>query len=202
MAGAVALFVTDTDFVPAARRAPDAEALIAAVAAHGDRAAFARLYGEFAPRVKAYLMRGGVAPGEAEDIAQEAMVRVWRRAPTFDPGKASVATWIFTIARNLRIDHLRRRARTSGESHERAEAPDDAPPADDEFDRKSRDARLRRIFGKLPPNQQRVVLLHFYEDEPHSAIARRLGLPLGTVKSRLRLAFARIRRELEESELK
>lgn len=198
MAGAAASLVTERDIAPAAVASFNAEALMADVAARGDRTAFGRLYSEFAPRLKAYLMRGGLAAGEAEDIAQEAMVRLWRKAMLFDPAKASVSTWLFAIARNLRIDHLRRRLRPEAEAAERGDEIDPGLPADESLDRKTRDARIRTIFAGLPPNQRQVVALHFYEDEPHSAIARRLNLPLGTVKSRLRLAFSRIRRELEE----
>lgn len=198
MAGAALRLVSNTEFVPPSAGSFDAELLMEAVAARGDRAAFGRLYAEYAPRLKAFLMRGGLGAVEAEDIAQEAMVRVWRKARLFDPAKASVSTWIFAIARNLRIDHLRRRSRPEADLEEREEEADLAPLADENVDRRAREARIREVFASLPPNQHEVVLLHFYEDEPHSAIAKRLNLPLGTVKSRLRLAFARIRRELEE----
>jgi RNA polymerase sigma-70 factor (ECF subfamily) len=142
-------------------------------------------------------MRVGSAPDQAEDLAQEAMVRVWRKAALYDPSKASAATWIYAIARNLRIDALRRQARPELDPNEPMILPEAEPMADDAVERRDRDKRISEVFASLPPNQQEVVALHFYEDEPHSAIARRLNLPLGTVKSRLRLAFARIRRELE-----
>jgi RNA polymerase sigma-70 factor (ECF subfamily) len=195
MAAAAQQTVTGTrPLLSAASLVP--EALMADVA-RGDRDAFSRVYSAFAPRVKAFLMRGGLSSAEAEDLAQETMVRVWRKAPLFDPAKASVGAWIFAIARNLRIDHLRRGSRLVTGAEEKEEA-DLSPLADETVDRTSREVRIRAIFASLPPNQHQVVALHFYEDEPHSAIAKRLGLPLGTVKSRLRLAFARIRRELEE----
>lgn len=198
MAGATLRLVVDTGDASAECRGLDAEPLMRAVAARADRAAFSRLYGEYAPRVKSFLMRAGLGSAEAEDIAQETMVRVWRKAQLFDPAKASVSTWIFAIARNLRIDHLRRRSKPAADLDEREDEADPAPAADETVDRRGREERIRKIFASLPPNQHQVVLLHFYEDEPHSAIAKRLNLPLGTVKSRLRLAFARIKRELEE----
>lgn len=198
MAGAALKLVTDMEFAPPSARGFDAEPLMRAVATRGDRAAFGELFSEYAPRVKAFLMRAGLTAAEAEDIAQETMVRVWRKAQLFDPAKASVSTWIFAIARNLRIDHLRRRSKPEAELDEREEEADPAPLADEDVDRRTREVRIRKIFASLPPNQHEVVLMHFYEDEPHSAIAKRLNLPLGTVKSRLRLAFARIKRELED----
>jgi RNA polymerase sigma-70 factor (ECF subfamily) len=197
MLGAAISLVPPTKFAPPAAGSPSAEDLMAEVA-RGDRAAFSRLYRGYAPRLKAYLMRGGLAAGEAEDVVQEAMVRVWRKAPLFDPAKASVGAWMFAIVRNLRIDFLRRRSRPPGDIEERTEEADTGPLADETLERKTRDARIRAVFAALPPNQHQVVVMHFIDDEPHSTIAKRLNLPLGTVKSRLRLAFARIRRELDE----
>ncbi|MEM9168451.1 MAG: sigma-70 family RNA polymerase sigma factor [Pseudomonadota bacterium] len=185
--------------VPAPGPAGDElNALLARVATHGDKEAFGRLYAHFAPRVKGYLLRIGAQSEQAEDLAQETMLKVWRKAQLFDPSKASAATWIYTIARNIRIDALRRRAKDDLPAEEPMLTPEEEPQADAVMERRQRDARIRAAFGALPPNQYDVVRLHFIEDEPHSAIAERLDLPLGTVKSRLRLAFGRIRKELGE----
>ncbi|SNT74248.1 RNA polymerase sigma-70 factor, ECF subfamily [Amphiplicatus metriothermophilus] len=170
--------------------------LLARVAASGDREAFSRLFAFFAPRVKGYLMRIGLSPDQAEDLAQDALLKVWRKARLFDPSKASAATWIYTIARNLRIDAARRLNRPLPDHEDPALLPEEEPRADVELERAQRDRRIHAAFDALPPNQRAVVMLHFYEDEPHAAIAERLDLPLGTVKSRLRLAFGRIRKEL------
>ncbi len=177
----------------------DMNALLARVASGADRAAFAALYGFFAPRVKAYLTRIGVSAGEAEDLTQEVLAKVWRKAAQFDPAKASAATWIYTIARNQRIDAMRRNAKPALDPDDPAFLPAEEPSADQSLERAERDSKIRSIFAMLPRNQQDVVALHFYEDHPHAAIAARLGLPLGTVKSRLRLAFSRIKRELGDS---
>lgn len=173
--------------------------LLLRVADCGDREAFDALFAFFAPRIKGYLMRIGAAADLAEDLAQEAMLKVWRKARLFDPAKASASTWIFTIARNLRIDAARRAAKPSLDPDDPAFAPEAEPRADEQMERQSRDEKIRAAFKSLPPAQYEVVRLHFIEDAPHSEIAERLNLPLGTVKSRLRLAFEKIRKELGDS---
>ncbi len=198
MDGADTLLVTPAR--PEKRKASDTSAamsdLLVRVAVVQDRAAFAELYDYFAPRVKGYLMRGGAAADLADDIAQETMLKVWRKAALFDPAKAAAATWIFTIARNLRIDAARRAAKPQLDAEDPSLLPEAETPADEKIARADRDARIREAFTKLPPNQHEVVRLHFLEDAAHSEIAERLNLPLGTVKSRLRLAFNKIRVEL------
>ncbi len=171
-------------------------ALLLRVAGDADRDAFNALFLFFAPRIKSYLMKIGAAADLADDLAQEAMLRVWRRAKLFDPAKASASTWIFTIARNLRIDAARRAAKPDLDPNEPALLPDHEPEPDQLIDRSSRDEKIRAAFSALPPAQYEVVKLHFIDDLAHSEIAERLSLPLGTVKSRLRLAFEKIRKEL------
>ena len=167
--------------------------LLMAVGATRDRAAFEALFRHFAPRIKAYLLRLGAGAAVAEDVAQEALLSVWRKAHLFDPTKASAATWIFTIARNLRIDVLRRERRPEFNSDDPAFVPDEEPQADAGLVRAGDEAQLRAAIGRLSPEQAKVVELSFFADKPHSEIAKELGLPLGTVKSRLRLAMAHIR---------
>ncbi len=173
--------------------------LLLRVAASADREAFDALFVHFAPRIKGYLMRIGTAADLAEDLAQEAMLKVWRKARLFDSSKASASTWIFTIARNLRIDAARRAAKPALDADDPAFSPEEEPRADVVMDRAHRDEKIRAAFLALPPAQLEVVRLHFIEDAPHSEIATRLNLPLGTVKSRLRLAFEKIRKELGDS---
>jgi RNA polymerase sigma factor (sigma-70 family) len=179
--------------------------LVVAVAG-GDRQAFAVLFKHFAPRVKAYLVRGGTALASAEELAQETMVLVWRKAASFDPARAGCATWIFTIARNLRIDrHRQQGGAIDGEDanavdldgHDPAD-PDAAP--DDRLDARQRERRIRAALQQLSPDQARIIQLSYYAEKPHASIASDLCLPLGTVKSRIRLAVNNLRRLLEASE--
>jgi RNA polymerase sigma factor (sigma-70 family) len=170
------------------------DVLLGRVAARQDKAAFAALFGHFAPRVKAYLLRLGAPAAVAEELAQEALLNAWRKAHLFDPAKASAATWLFTIARNLRIDALRR------EKHPELD-PEDLMPepeagADAAMMLAEKEGRLRLALKQLPDDQIQVVELSFFADKPHSQIAQELGIPLGTVKSRLRLAMARLKRAM------
>lgn len=167
--------------------------LLLAVAQQQDRAAFESLFCHFAPRIKGYLLKLGAGGALAEDLAQEAMLTLWRKAQLFDPSKASAATWIFTIARNLRIDAIRRERRPDFDPNDPALVPDDEPSADARLMREDDEEKLRAAMTALPPEQAQVVQMSFFADKPHSQIADELGLPLGTVKSRLRLAMVRIR---------
>ena len=174
--------------------------LLAAVAENQDRAAFHTLFQYFAPRIKAYMHRQGTDPGMAEEVVQETMVNVWRKAAQFDPTRASVATWIFTIARNLRIDLIRKAKRPEPDVNDPALVPDPEPLGHEVIALKRQASRLNRAVAALPPEQLAVLQLAFYEDKAHAQVADELGIPLGTVKSRIRLAFKRIRSELGESQ--
>ncbi len=172
------------------------DALLGAVAGQRDRTAFAALFAYFAPRIKSYLMRLGCDAGVAEDVVQEVMVTLWRRAGRFDPRRASATTWVFTIARNKRIDLLRRERRPELDPEEPALLPAAPRPADALAEAGEDAVRLRQAIRALPEEQESLLRLAFYDDKPHSAIAAESGLPLGTVKSRIRLALARLRRVL------
>ena len=166
---------------------------IRAIAERQDRAAFASLFEFYAPRIKAMLTRLGAAGDAAEDLAQETLLTVWRKAAYFDPDRASAAAWIFTIARNLRIDRLRgdNRAKLYA-SYEMVE-PEGPQNPDSALNATERDARVRAALKQLSQEQVRVVQLSFFEGRAHGDIATLLDLPLGTVKSRVRLAMARLR---------
>lgn len=172
---------------------------VLAIAASQDRNAFAALFSYYAPRVKAYLIRLGCPDGQAEELAQETMLALWRKADRFDPAKAAPGTWIFTIARNLRIDQVRRERRPELDPDDPALVPAPLPDADLVLQAKEHHVLVQNALQALPPDQARVIALSFFEDKPHGEIAGELGLPLGTVKSRIRLAFARLRAALEQA---
>jgi RNA polymerase sigma-70 factor (ECF subfamily) len=175
-----------------AARAQDFAGLIRAIATHGDRAAFTALFDHFAPRVKSYMLRLGAEPRLAEELAQETLLAVWRKAAAFDPAKAAPSTWIFTIARNLRIDAARR-GRRGEPADDPSDIPDAEPTPDEALVAAQSETRVRQALLNLPLEQAEVVRLSFFSDKPHSEIAEALRLPLGTVKSRLRLAMRRLR---------
>jgi RNA polymerase sigma factor (sigma-70 family) len=176
-------------------------AWIAAVAERSDRQAFGCLFAHFAPRVKSYLLRSGSEEAQADDLAQETLIALWRKAALFDPRQASAATWVFTIARNLRIDHFRRRAAAggapAGDDFDPDSLADDAPSPEEQVHGARMAVVLRQALARLPAEQAQVLRLSYYDDQPHARIAHQLGIPLGTVKSRMRLAVAHLRRLLD-----
>ena len=173
--------------------------LIVAVAQRRDREAFTTLFDYYAPRVNAFLLRMGADRGAAEEMTQDVMITLWRKAALFEPGKASAGTWLYRIARNRRIDGLRRdRVEFRDPADHALDIPDEAQPGPYlALEAKSREEILMRAIKGLPPEQFELVRLAFFESLSHSQVAERAGLPLGTVKSRLRLAFTKLRRTLE-----
>lgn len=183
---------------PAPASSEDMSALVVAVARDADREAFARLFRHFAPRVKAFLIRGGLQPNAAEELAQETLLTVWRKAGYFDPTRAAASTWIFTIARNLSID-LKRRERYGDTAREEVREEDvDETSGETILMAAEREARVRAALAKLSAEQAAIVRLSFFQDKPHSEIAQELGIPLGTAKSRVRLALNRLRTLLDD----
>lgn len=161
-----------------------------------DRAAFARLFAHFGPRLKAMLLRSGLRDGSAEDIVQDVMLTVWHKAAQFDPHRAGASAWIYRIARNRRIDLARRRPLPLPDALE--EPPDTEPDAAQILGLEQEASRLRAAMAQLTPEQGRVLEQAFLDDLPHSRISQLTGLPLGTVKSRIRLGLARLRAELKD----
>lgn len=176
---------------------PDFAGLIEKIAETKDRDAFAALFAHFAPRLKGYLLRLGASDGQAEEVLQEALLTVWRKAHLFDRKKAAASTWIFTIARNRRIDILRKRKFPEIDAEDPSLVPDAPRPPDEEVIGAREGEAVRLALEKLPDEQRELVRLAFYNGWSHSKIAEDTNLPLGTVKSRLRLAFSRLRNELE-----
>jgi RNA polymerase sigma-70 factor (ECF subfamily) len=156
-----------------------------------DRAAFAELYAHFAPRVKGFLMKSGSDASLAEECAQDVMATLWRKAHMFDPSRASVATWIFTIARNRRIDLLRKQRRP--EPEELTWGPEHEPDQADTIALQQETELLGKAMQDLPPAQRELLEKAYFGDMSQSEIAAQTGLPLGTIKSRIRLALERLR---------
>jgi RNA polymerase sigma-70 factor, ECF subfamily len=172
--------------------------LLRRIAVSADVDAFRELFHAFGPRVKAYMMRQGADADTAEELAQETMLMVWRKAGLYADEKGSASTWIFTIARNLRIDRLRREFpwQELPDSHNETASEDTLP--DDAVSDHERQVRVQRALAQLPEDQRQVVVLSFIDGLSHSEIAEQLQMPLGTVKSRIRLAYNKIRQEVED----
>ena len=163
-----------------------------------DRSAFKKLYEHFAPRLKSFLLRIGSDMSAAEEICQESMIMVWRRAETFNPDSAGASTWIFTIARNKRIDKLRKDNRPLPDLNDPSFFQIPVDKSDDILQRVEEEKKIKNALKNLPPEQAKLILSAYYEEKSHRKIADETNLPLGTVKSRIRLAINRLRTQLEE----
>lgn len=172
--------------------------LIVRVADGRDRTAYAVLFKYFAPRVKAYFRRSGMGGMEAEEAAQDVMLTLWRKADRFDPARAGATTWVFAIARNARIDHLRRQGDSALPPMPELDTDEPAPTAEGLLLVAEREEAVRMALAELTVEQREIVRLSFFSEAPHAAIAVALALPLGTVKSRIRLAMAKLRARIEE----
>jgi len=168
---------------------------IAAIRDRQDQAAFARLFHHFAPRIKGFLMKSGSNADVAEDCAQEVMATVWRKAAQFDSSRASAATWIFTIARNKRIDVVRRERRP--EPEDLPWGPEAETDQEEALALEQETERLSKAISALPEKQRTLIQRAFYGDLSHRELAEETGLPLGTIKSRIRLALDRLRHEMK-----
>ena len=165
------------------------------IQADQDQRAFAELFAHFAPRVKAFLMKSGASPSMAEECTQEVMATLWHKAHLFDPSRASVATWIFTIARNKKIDALRKQRRPEPENLEWG--PEAEPEAADILVLQQESQQLAQAMTALPSQQRELIEKAYFGDLSHSEIAAETGLPLGTIKSRLRLALSKLRQTMK-----
>lgn len=174
------------------------EADLLALIAQEDRLAFKELFVRFAGRIKAFLMRWGMAADQAEEASQEIMVSIWRRADQFDPARAGATTWIFAIARNRRIDIIRRNTRPEPDPNDPLFVPDPAPGGIEALSAQDREGVIKTGLENLPEAQKEILRLCFFEGMSHGECAEHLEVPLGTVKSRIRLAFTKLREVLGE----
>ena len=175
-----------------------ADELLGRVASRRDRAALVALFDLFGPKLKAMLIKQGAPLSLAEDLVQDTLVNVWRKAHLYAPERGSASAWIFTVARNLRIDHFRRQSSQPYQDIDTIELTADEPSSHARLEQSEIVARVGVALGALPPDQREVVELSFIAELPHGDIAQKLGIPLGTVKSRLRLAYQRLRPILED----
>ena len=173
--------------------------LLSRIATDRSEEAFRSLFDEYGPRLRNFMLRQGADPGLAEELAQETLITVWRKAGLYSPDKGSATTWIYTIARNLRTDHIRRQRVWQELTDEHAQKiPSNDVPADEAMDASVRQVRVQAVLKQLPPEQVEVVKLAFMDGLSHGEIADQLALPLGTVKSRIRLAYQKLRTALED----
>ena len=176
----------------------DPNQLLLRIAERQDRVALAALFNLFGPRIKSMMLKLGASDALAEDLVQETFLSVWRKAALFSSQRGAASTWIFTIARNLRIDQIRRQSNKPYEDLSSMDLASDAPTGSYLVEQHQVIDRVTAALGHLSPEQQEVVRLSFIHDMPHAEIAAKVGIPLGTVKSRLRLAYERLRPMLED----
>jgi RNA polymerase sigma-70 factor (ECF subfamily) len=176
----------------------DPNGLLLRIAERQDRSALAELFNLYGPRIKSMMLKLGASDALAEDLVQETFLSVWRKAALFSSQRGAASTWIFTIARNLRIDQLRRQSNKPYEDLESMDLASDAPTGSFLVEQHQVIDRVTAALQNLSPEQQEVVRLSFIYDMPHAEIAAKVGIPLGTVKSRLRLAYERLRPMLED----
>ncbi|MGR3712355.1 MAG: sigma-70 family RNA polymerase sigma factor [Shimia sp.] len=160
-----------------------------------DKAAFASLFDHYAPRLKGMLMRKGCAHGQADEIVQEVMLTIWRKAAMFDPQRAQVSAWIYQIARNRHIDVIRKENRPIPE--ELAEDPDAEPDASQILGMEQEALQLRQALAQLKPAQREMIEAAYLGEMSHRELSEKTGLPLGTIKSRIRLGLEKLRHDLK-----
>ncbi len=202
----IALFIGEVELLEAGpitgESQPDEQAVFASavedIAQKQCRKAFTLLFEFFAPRLKSFMLRLGTDATQAEELAQEVMITVWRKAGQYDRAQASVSTWIFRIARNRRIDAWRRQKKLDAEADDPLLSPSELPHPEDEYHLRETETRVRSAMMHLPEDQLRLLKAAFFEGLSHSEIAERMNLPLGTVKSRIRLAFQKLRPRLSD----
>lgn len=188
---------TDADSVSA----QDFDVLLEKISKDKDRDAFISLFNHFAPRIKSFLMKSGLSPDVADELAQETMLTVWKKAGQYNKAQAAASTWIFTIARNKKTDYFRKNARAPLTKHDLAyQSPEQLQP-DDELGQEQQQDRIAQVLSEIPEEQAELIQKAYFEDKTHQDISQETGIPLGTVKSRIRLGLERLRHLLDGVEL-
>lgn len=171
------------------------ESCIQTIAQNKDKDAFIQLFEYFAPRIKSFLIKGGMSLDQADELSQDTMLTIWNKAHLYDPSQASASTWIFTIARNKKIDVFRKQGRPEPDPNDPMLIRDDLPQPGDALYQKQKMDAVKKAMKTLPREQADLIHKSYFEDKTHDAIARETRLPLGTVKSRIRLALERLRKD-------
>jgi len=183
----------------------DLNAMLVKIGKDKDKQAFITLFNHFAPRIKSFLIKAGLNNETADELAQETMLTLWNKAQSYDPKQAAASTWIFTIARNKRIDFLRKNGRAQFDTIENpgiaSKLQDNSESAFDTTIHSQQSEKIAAAIEKLPLDQLALIKKSFFEDKSHAIIAKETGIPLGTVKSRIRLALERLRKETGVKEL-
>ena len=174
---------------------------LSSVAVNKDKKSFGHLFDHLAPKVKGFLRKNGTAEDMLDDVTQEVMIKIWRYAGHFDQTKGKVTTWVFTIARNARIDLIRKENRPEPDINDPVLVKENPRGSDDILLAKQNSTRISEAIGELPNEQQEILKYAFFEEKSHAEIAAQTGLPLGTVKSRIRLAFQRLKKTLTELDI-
>ncbi|MEM7302708.1 MAG: sigma-70 family RNA polymerase sigma factor [Pseudomonadota bacterium] len=172
--------------------------LLTRVAEHQDRSAFTQLFEHFGPRLKGFMMKRGLESEQAEDMAQETMIKVWHKARLFNAERGSVSTWVFTIARNLHVDAMRRQSIVKFTDLADFDEECEDPVSDEQVIQREEAGLVAEAVAKLPAEQKEIIELAFMRDLSQTEISERLGVPLGTVKSRMRLAYQKLSKSLED----
>lgn len=172
--------------------------LIKKVANQQDHTAFQEIFEKFGPRIKAYLLKQGADNATAEELVQETMLTVWRKASMFEESRGSLASWVYTIARNLRIDRLRKEKVWQELSEEQYQKSSPDEPADETVAKNQMITVIRGALKQLPPEQREIIEHSYLKGMSQSEIAKALNLPIGTVKSRMRLAYQKVRTSVED----
>jgi len=171
--------------------------LLISVGENRDRRAFAQLFEHFGPLLKGFAHASrneGWFPGLGDDLVQEVMIKVWNKAAGYNAEKASATTWIYTVARNCRIDMLRRKSNTQHlplENEDYWHEPDEVTPISLLQQKRSED-KVQASLAQLPKEQDQILRKVYLEGKSHAEASAELGLPLGTVKSRVRLALQKM----------
>lgn len=178
--------------------ADDHRTLMARIVERRDREAFRSLFVHYGPRLKSFMVKSGAEDSVAEDLVQDVMMTVWRKVDLFSPERGTVSAWIYAIARNARIDRLRRQSSRPYEDLDDIEVPSEEKSAEELTHSGQIGERVGQALAALPEEQRRIIDFAYLQDMPQSEIATRLNLPIGTVKSRMRLAYGKLKIELKE----